>query len=284
VTEHREEYIELCAGYALGSMDAADRERLEQHLSTGCPVCEAALADFSAATVMLAASAEPARAPDRLRARVLDRIASTPQEAAGGRAGSERDARWSEGAGPRVLELRPRRGAPAWAVWVPALAAAAFAVTTALLWNDVSRLRGELATRRTENTDLASRLAEQERLNEVLSAPGAKVAVLEITPQGEQALRARATYDPASRNAVVIFENFKAPSGHDYQLWALEGATPRNLGVIKTDEAGRAVIRLDDAGDPGTLAAFAVSLEQAGGSPNPAAPTGPVVMLGKLGG
>ena len=281
MSEHREEHIDLCAGYALGSLDAADRERLEQHLSAGCPVCEAALADFSAATVMLAASAEAARPSDGLRARVLDRIASTPQEPS---AGHERDTRRPESAGPRVLELRPRKGPPAWAVWVPALAAAAFAVTTALLWNDANHLRGQLAARHTEIADLASRLALEERLNQVLSAPSAKVAVLEITPQGEQALRARATYDPATRNAVVIFENFKAPSGHDYQLWALEGATPRNLGVIKTDDAGRAVVQLDNAGDPTTLAAFAVSLEQAGGSPNPAAPTGPVVMLGKLGG
>jgi anti-sigma-K factor RskA len=57
-----------------------------------------------------------------------------------------------------------------------------------------------------------------------------------------------------------------------------------NLGVIATDETGHAVLHLKDAGDPGTLAAFAVSLEPSGGSPNPAAPSGPVVMLGKLGG
>jgi anti-sigma-K factor RskA len=106
--------------------------------------------------------------------------------------------------------------------------------------------------------------------------------VLEITPQGERALRARATYDPATRSAVVVFENLKAPSGRDYQLWALHGATPRSLGVIKTDARGRAVMRLDNAGNPATLAAFAVSLEPAGGSRNPAGPSGPVVMLGKL--
>jgi anti-sigma-K factor RskA len=182
------------------------------------------------------------------------------------------------------MELKARAGIPSWAVWIPAAAAAALAVTSVFLWNDASRLRRQLESRRTEIADLASRLAEEQRLNEVLSAPRAQVAVLETTPQGEQALRARVTYDPASRRAVVVFENLKAPAGHDYQLWGIHGAATANLGVIKTDRTGRAMIHLENAGDPATLIAFAVSLEPAGGSPTPAAPSGPVVMLGKLGG
>jgi len=47
-------------------------------------------------------------------------------------------------------------------------------------------------------------------------------------------------------------------------------------------EAGRAVVRLEDVGDPATLQAIAGSLEPEGGSPNPAAPSGPVVMVGKV--
>ena len=296
VSEHREEHIDLCAGYALGSLDEADRETLERHLASGCAACEAALADFSNATVMLAASLPAARPSPALRARVLASLgAAAPEGSASAPARDESgDARRAPGASPstargeteargRVIEL-PRRRTPKWAIWIPAAAAAALAVTSALLWNEARRLESDLAGRRAQIAELGSRLAEEQRLNDVLSAPGARVAVLEITPQGEQALRARATFDPRSRSAVVIFENFKAPSGKDYQLWAIRGATPASLGVIKTDEAGRAVLRLENVGDPATLNAFAVSLEPAGGSPNPAAPTGPVVMLGKLGG
>ena len=49
MSEHREEHIDLCAGYALGSLDEADLERIDQHLAEGCEHCEAALADFSTA-------------------------------------------------------------------------------------------------------------------------------------------------------------------------------------------------------------------------------------------
>jgi anti-sigma-K factor RskA len=285
VSEHREEHLDLCAGLALGSLDPKDRERIERHLAEGCEVCAAALADFSSATVLLAASAPPARPSKELRARVLSAVRDTPRSQAGPHEAEDEDVehvRAVEGPG-KVIELRqkPRTGG---FPWIPVLAAAAFAATSGLLWMQVRNLQGEVAERRLEIADLARRLVEEERLNRVLSAPGARVAVLEITPQGEHALRARVTYDPSSRTAVVVFDNMKAPSGHDYQLWALHGATPRSLGVIETDERGRAVMVLDEAGSPRTLAAFAVSLEPAGGSPNPAGPSGPVVMLGKLSG
>ena len=115
------------------------------------------------------------------------------------------------------------------------------------------------------------------------NAPNARVAELAIAPAGIAELRARATYDPRTRSAVVVFENFSAPSGKDYQLWALRGAGVASLGLIKPDARGRAIMRLEDVGDAQSLAGFAVSLEPAGGSPNPAAPTGPVVMAGKFG-
>jgi anti-sigma-K factor RskA len=272
VSEHRDEHLELCAGYALSSLDPEDRERLESHLAQGCVTCEAALADFSATTVLLAASASAAAPSRELRGRVLEAVGREGPPAAEP-APAER--------GGRVIQLPARRRA-VWPQWVLGAAAAALAITTGLFWSDASRLRREIGARDRQVAELGSRLTEAERLNEVLSAPGAKVAMLEMTPAGVQELRARATYDPASRSAVVVFDHFTPPSGHDYELWALIDATPASLGVIKADASGRAVIRLDNVGDPSHLNAFAVSLEPAGGSPNHSAPSGPVVMLGKL--
>ena len=68
------------------------------------------------------------------------------------------------------------------------------------------------------------------------------------------------------------------------ELWALRGGPPQSLGLIRPDASGRAIVKLPDTGDPAGLAAFAVSLEKAGGSRSPAGPEGPVVMVGKLGG
>jgi anti-sigma-K factor RskA len=53
---------------------------------------------------------------------------------------------------------------------------------------------------------------------------------------------------------------------------------------VHADADGRAVVRLEHIARDGAVAAFAVSLEATGGSPDHHKPAGPVVMLGKLAG
>jgi anti-sigma-K factor RskA len=273
VSEHREEHLDLCAAYALGNLEPAERARLEEHLDHGCPTCEAALTKLSEATVLLAASAPAAQPSPALREKVLAAIRAEPRPVPVPDAEPRR----------RSIPLKQRQ-VTRWTDWAWGAVAAAMALASALLVGESNRLRAQLEDAREELQIIARRLAEEERLNEVLSAPGARVAVLELTPAGVQALRARVTYDPKTRSAVVVFENFSPPAGHDYELWAIRDAAPASLGLIKVDDKGNAVMRITDAGDPVSLQAFAVSLEPTGGSPNKAAPSGPVVMLGKLGG
>lgn len=276
---NHEALIELCAGYAIGGLDEADRARMEEHLARGCAECEAALADFSVGAVLLAAAAPPALPSPRLKERVL--AAAHAEQTRAELAAAE---------APQLVRARPpheRRRAPrrfiAAAIYGWA-AAASLALGVFVFARATWRLRGELAIVREEVAGLEQRLEAEARWMQVLSAPSARVAVLAATPAGNADLRARATLDPATRRAVVVFDNLQAPSGRDYELWAIRGASPASLGVIKADESGRAVMRIDDVGDPATLNAFAVSLEPAGGSPTPTAPTGPVVMLGAMGG
>jgi anti-sigma-K factor RskA len=92
----------------------------------------------------------------------------------------------------------------------------------------------------------------------------------------------RATYDPASRRAIVAFENLRTPAGSDFELWAIHTDGPRSLGVVRPDATGRAEVRVADAGDPAALAAFALSLEREGGSGDPRKPAGPVVLAGSV--
>jgi anti-sigma-K factor RskA len=130
---------------------------------------------------------------------------------------------------------------------------------------------------------LTQRTAEEQKWTEVLHAADARVSVLEPTTDGDARLRGRATYDPATQRAVVVFENFYKPTDRDYQLWVIRDGTPASLGVVHADSTGRAIVRLEKVGDSFALSAFAVSLEPEGGSPRPG-PSGPVVMLGKLSG
>ncbi len=262
---HRDEYIDLCAGYALGSLDEGDRARLERHLAEGCEACEKALQDFSIGAKLLAGSLPAETVGSALRDRVM--IA----------AGSMRPGAppvTGDGAEPgptKVLKLeRPRRTAA-----VPALGwavAAAFAIAAALFWSKLETAR----------TDLVQ-LREEQRWAAVMNAPGARIAQLAPTPQAAAApFKGRAYVDPATHRAVLVLDGVIAPAGRDFELWAIRGGAPRALGLVHADAAGHAVMRLEDVGDPATLAAFAVSLEPKGGAPTPDAPTGPVVLVGKV--
>jgi len=273
MSDHREEHVDLCAGYALGSLDEPDRRRLEEHLTGGCDACAAALTRFSDSVVLVAASAPPVRPIPVLRQRVLSAVAAAGRSVPVQKPAEER------ARAPQVEPRRARGRAPAW-LW--ATGAAALAVTSGILWSEAERLRSRLEADRRELTALGSRLAEERRLNDLLAAPSGRVAALDRMPAGDSSLQGRAIYDPITRTAVVVLQNLRAPTGHDYQLWAIHAEGPSSLGLIHSDRSGRAVVRLEQLGDAAALSALAVSLEPAGGSPSVAAPSGPVVMLGRV--
>ena len=284
---HREEHLDLCAGFALGALSDADRLEFERHRAEGCPVCEAELSRLAAGAALLAASSPPAAPPAALKARVFERVAAEGVKRPLAAAPATVPA---APAGSRVIELPRRRPSPVLA-WTLAAAAVALAVVSGLMWQSGEKLRGELAAVRqqldSQTRQLADRdeeLAEARKWSALLESAATRVVDLQLTPSGNALLKARAVYDPQLRRAIIVFTNFTAPTGADYELWALRDSKPTSLGLIHADAGGNAIVRLPDLGDPVGLGAFAVSLEKAGGSSSPTAPEGPVVMVGKLAG
>jgi anti-sigma-K factor RskA len=86
-----------------------------------------------------------------------------------------------------------------------------------------------------------------------------------------------ARYDlAAARLTVTRAQGAPAATGQDYELWAIDAAgVPRSLGLLPS-----ASVAFDVALPPGQV--LAVSLEPAGGSPQPV-PTGPVLAVATLG-
>ena len=283
MTVHREEHLDLCAARVLGSIDEADRLELERHLADGCAECERVLAELSEGAERLAASATQVMPSPRLRAVVLERVraeaAAMPRERETERAG---DPTAAPVAPRRVIELTARRR-PAWPTWALATAAAVLAVSTVAIWRAADTLRGELRGARERVAQVELDLAVERAWAAVAMSPGARVVDLAPLTGGVSLPHVRATYDPASRRAIVAFENLSTPAGSDFELWAiLTPDGPRSLGVVRPDASGRAEVRVPDAGDPAALAAFALSLEREGGSTDPRKPGGPVVLAGSV--
>ena len=107
------------------------------------------------------------------------------------------------------------------------------------------------------------------------------VVVLEANPETQGVLAARfvASVTPDGRALVLRpIAPVALQAGRALELWSVPGqGAPRSLGLVSARGATTVLrTRLLDG-----TAAFAVSLEPAGGSPT-GAPTGPVVSVGKL--
>jgi len=274
VSAHRDEHLDLCAALATGSIEETDRLELERHLAQGCAECERALREFSEATVALAATAPPAMPRPELRARVLE-------QARAERPGAAPTARDGAPGTRKVVRLPERRGTP-WLSWTLAAAAAILAVATFSTWRASETLRTQLRAAQNHINRVERELAEERAWAAVATSPGVRVADLTPTPAGLTVPRVRATYDPASRRAIISFQGVTPPAGSDYELWAILPDGPKSLGVVHPDANGNAEVRVADAGAPEALAAFAVSLENQGGSPDPRKPAGPVVLVGAI--
>lgn len=283
MSAHRDEMIELCAAYALGTIEDRDRKRLEAHLAEGCPECEAALREFGYGSTLLAASAPRVLPLPSLRDRVLAAVDDDEPTGAGRGAGHSRE-RPHGASGAKVLPMT-RSGRPGWFSWAGWVAAAVLLVTSGTFYESTSRLRDVLRARDADLNGTARDLAVERQWSSVLTSPIARIADLTpVAPTAGEApgIRGRAVYDPATRRAVIVLSNAAAPDSQSYQLWALRGLAPSSLGVIHPDEHGAAVLRLESVGEPMALTAFAVSLERKGGSPSKTVPTGPVVLMGPL--
>lgn len=275
MSAHRERYLDLCAASVLGCLDESDRFEFEAHLASGCPDCEAELARLREGAVLLAASATPVAPPPLVRARLMERVHADLQTDGA-----------AESKGAHVLRgPRPaRRRSAAWGWGAAVAAAAALAVVSYGAWQNGERLHAELKTTQDRVAELTMKLEDERSWASLFDSREARVVSLGPTGADSTGLLGRLIYDATSHRAVVILENATARAGSDYELWAIRGGTPVSLGLLRPDASGRFAVRLPDAGDVTGLDAFAVSLEREGGSGNPNAPGGPVVLVGKVAG
>lgn len=222
---------ELTAAYALDALDPDERREYEQHLA-GCESCRDELASFWETTEALAVAAtgaQPSAAPsDALR----DRILTAAQ--------AERQV---------VVPFEPRRRSLA-----PVLgAAAAVAAVIALgigLW----------AAQTSSDLDSVRTALERERAAAaVLADPAARTVALE-------AGSGRLVVTEDGRAALVLHNLPPAPAGKTYELWIVEGSTPKPAGLFPGSD-DPVLVALDGTVEPG--AAIAVTIEDAGGETAP---------------
>jgi anti-sigma factor RsiW len=171
--------------------------------------------------------------PARLRANVLSEVAGTRQVGPG-KAG-------------RPVRARPIR----WRVWTAGAVAA-----------------GVLAAGAAVTTYLVQdrRVRQAERIQTVLTAPDAVTRTAPARGGGQVSM----VLSPARDAAVVVLAGLTAPdSAHAYQLWLIDGGGATSAGVLRAGQADGARYLTGVRGAD----QFGVTLEPAGGSARPSAPS-----------
>ncbi|MFQ5527232.1 MAG: anti-sigma factor domain-containing protein [Thermoanaerobaculia bacterium] len=259
---NHEHLSELMASYALGVLDGDDLRAVEGHLAEGCTECEAELRALTGAVESLAASVEPVEPSEMTRARTLAAIEHRPAAAAQVSAG------WRLAAAAALALL-------VWTGW------SSFDLRRQVrtLAGDRDGLSRELALVRDDLSATRTELARAQLANRIISAPrtaSVLLAGLNAAPDSS----ARTYVDPSTNRAVFYAANLE-PLSEDqtYQLWFIADGTPISGGVFSVDEQGSGSIVVDNVASADSLEAWAVTVEPAGGVPQP---TGTMVLLGSV--
>jgi anti-sigma-K factor RskA len=228
----------LGGAYALDAVDDLERAAFDRHLLE-CEGCSTEAAEYRETVTRLAEGAWSVP-PPRMRERVLARAAATPQ----------------------VPPLGHRRGAPNPVSRWRRIAAAAAVVGVLGVGTAATTYAVQEQRLADERVTVAAAQDRADRIQTVLAAPDADLRAGELAGGGRVTIVVSDTEDAG----VVVLANAPAP-GPDraYQLWVVDGVRPVSVGLLPAGSTESTELIEGVRG----RAAFAVSLEPAGGSPAP---------------
>lgn len=257
-----ERFKDLCIGYVLSELSDEERSEflreLNQRGAEGREELRRTRESFAA--ISLEASAE--EPPQELKDRVMsaaeeeggdDRL-STEGEPGGGSSGG--GSRWG---------------------WGLAAAAALAGLVFLGLQNleqreTLQRVRAQLdsSRQRLARLDtLQDRVGELQRDFLTVASPETRTRLLSATQQ-QFSGQARVFIDPETGHALLFARNLPVlPPDSVYQLWTIEGGTPKSAGTFTAGEDGQARIEISRAQQALQADAVAVTVEPAPGSKQP---------------
>jgi hypothetical protein len=274
----REEDLEL---YALGALPENEAAAITAH-AAGCAECTMRLAEVRGRVALLALSVTQEQPAAAAKEKLMARIRLSEQSA--GEAvlavkPREADVRAEIAKRPeRAERISSKPSKTSWWNWVLVPATLVLAGLCLMLWQQNKQLLGDLREARRVAADF-----ERERLHvlglvNVLSSPDTvTVKLASTTPADAAQVGGVVRYNQRLGSVVYSAELPTLPSGKIYQMWLVpKSGTPISAGTFADGRPGKNV--LSAAVPPNTEPkAFAVTIEPAGGVPQP---TGKMILLG----
>jgi anti-sigma-K factor RskA len=236
---NRELLREQCEAYVLGQLSDAERQEIDALLDRGDPECTQALREASEVIAGVAWSAPAVEPPALLRTRVLKQLPAASAKS----------------------------GKPNWLAIAGWAAAACLAIAAFMQYSSASRTRAELASARQEAISLSQQLSAQREVLDIVLSRDARLVPLGASGQ-QPLLRA---FWSGQGKLVLAGNNVPAPAaGQTLQLWVVpKSGNPVSAGLFAPDAEGRVLHVAESLPAQASAAALAVSVEPAGGSPQP---------------
>lgn len=226
---------ELLPAYALGSLDPEDELLVREHLAD-CPECQRSLRAYQAVLDDLALEVPLRLPPSGLRQSILDRI-----DEGNAPATHTNQRNWLEKIQGLFSSL------PAWG-WVGLALIVVLAVSNILLWR-------QLQNRPSPGTLL--------------------VEILEGTAEFPQAEGLLVLNQGATTGTLIVDQLPLLDEAHEYQLWLIQGEARTSGGLFSVDDEGYGRLYVHLPAPLVDYSGLGVTIEPAGGSPQP---TGPKVI------
>ncbi len=242
-----EELKELYELYVLGTLEAPERQELDEHLARRCPHCTPGVHQARQWIASLGYGAPPAEPPARLRQRVLASVGAGPQKAAG------------------------------WSWLTHAWATVALGLLLAVLWyayernalrGEMQRLQAQMAQAQAEYAALATR---NRMLNDALAFLN-QPETRQLSFGGAEPAPPRGRVWVHPQRGVLLLASRLRPAGPGltYEMWIVpKSGAPIPAGLFNSNAQGEAAHVWLQPVDVSRASAVAVTLEPEGGVPAP---------------
>jgi anti-sigma-K factor RskA len=246
--DHQEAY-ELLEEYVLGTLPPEQRSALERHLDTGCDSCRRQLVELGEVAAQMADSLPQHTPSPALRGRIMAAVAAeSPAQKAPARSGVGIT---------RIFAM------------VASAAAVFLAVWTWQTQGKLVEMTAQMEKAETEMTRLRNEIESYKDATSLLAEPGMEFIDLAGVAPNEQAF-GKVVIDPERGAGIVyMYELPPTPEGMTYQLWMVRDGVPTSAGMFTVNDDGTAMLELDPMPDMDQFASFDVTIEPAGGMPEP---------------
>ena len=255
---HKPEYEDQIALYSLGLLEGNELREVEEHLAEGCVICSALLMDSDTVFTNLPLCLEDSPLPEDLEKKIL------------GRLDGMEPAREKSSVFDFWKSLSP--------MWLNLGAAVSLAAIIFLVVTNIS-LKNELENMGQNMSELQAKLEKDEGMLAMFMNPGVdKVKLASKMPDMNGS--GMIYWDKKQDKGLFLVSSIPTPQkGMTYQLWAIEDGKPVSMGVFDVDTSGNSMMELKPMPEHDGPMQFAVTLEPAGGMPQP---TGDMYLYGSL--